>query len=313
MAGWDGAGNVVRNYSWVADAAAGLKISSSRMDTEFNMLVTAMQNTLARDGQNKPSADIDWNAKKITNLAAGSAAGDAVRFDQIIASEWLGETLGTSWINATSFKVLASDQTGRYTVGRRIKSTNTGGTAYSTVSAVSYAAPDTTVTVVNDSLALDAGFTALKYGFNSYVSPSYLDPRGHALVYNNTAQVIGTGSVKFALDTASYDLLSEFVAGSNRVVVKYPGVYQIAARIDTALAINGANTYTLQIKKNGTSIGAYLLYTNAGVTTAVILQLTVFSNCVAGDYFEMFTVCGTSGFTNSPGVVQNWMSVDRLL
>jgi hypothetical protein len=87
MAGWDGAGNFVRNYSWVSDAAAGIKILATRMDTEFNTYATGLMNCLTRDGQNSPSANINWGAHKITNLASGTVTGDAVHYGQLVNSQ----------------------------------------------------------------------------------------------------------------------------------------------------------------------------------------------------------------------------------
>jgi hypothetical protein len=55
---------------------------------------------------------------------------------------------------------LVGDQTTTFTVGRRLKTTNSGGTVYSTITASVFAAV-TTVTVVNDSSSLDAGLSAV--------------------------------------------------------------------------------------------------------------------------------------------------------
>lgn len=78
--------------------------------------------------------------------------------------EWIAGTTPT-YISATSFSV-TTDQSSAYHVGRRLKSTNTGGTIYSTVTAVSYTTV-TTVTVANDSGSLDSGMSAVWYGINS--------------------------------------------------------------------------------------------------------------------------------------------------
>lgn len=75
-------------------------------------------------------------------------------------AEWITGTTPT-YVSATSFTVVG-DQSSTYHVGRRLKTTNSGGTVYSTVTAVSYSSV-TTVTVINDSSALDAGLTAVSY------------------------------------------------------------------------------------------------------------------------------------------------------
>src|SRR5882724_9532310 len=56
---WSGAGTFTRIYSWVADKAAGLDISSSRMDTDTNDIATqGFGNCLTRDGQGQPTANL---------------------------------------------------------------------------------------------------------------------------------------------------------------------------------------------------------------------------------------------------------------
>ena len=173
MAGWDGAGNFTLSYFCDADAALNVKISSTKMDTQFGQFATGLMNCLTRDNQVKPTVDMNWNGKKLTNLANGAAASDAATIGQLIpTNEWIAETTSVTWINATSFKVVGVDATGRWLVGRRVKSSNTAGTIYSTVSVSTYGAPDTTVTVINDSGALDSGFASPYYGILSPTNPS---------------------------------------------------------------------------------------------------------------------------------------------
>ena len=86
--------------------------------------------------------------------------------------EWITSALtGLSYISGTSFSV-SGDQTGILTVNRRIKTTNTGGTIYSYISASSFGAGVTTVTVVSDSGSLDSGLSALFYGILNPTNPS---------------------------------------------------------------------------------------------------------------------------------------------
>jgi len=88
-------------------------------------------------------------------------------------TEWTPYTGTVTYITATSFSV-AGDQTGIFQVNRRVKTTNTGGTRYSTVTASSYSAGSglTTITVVNDSGSLDTGLSAVAYGLLAALNPS---------------------------------------------------------------------------------------------------------------------------------------------
>jgi hypothetical protein len=84
-------------------------------------------------------------------------------------TEWIAGPVPT-FISATSF-TLVGDQTQTFQVGRRLRTTNSGGTVYSTILTSAFAAV-TTVTVVNDSGVLDAGLSAVSYGLESATNPS---------------------------------------------------------------------------------------------------------------------------------------------
>jgi hypothetical protein len=61
----------------------GTTISSSTTNTTNSDLATALTNCITRDGQSTPSANLPMNAKKLTGLAAGTSAGDSVRYDEL--------------------------------------------------------------------------------------------------------------------------------------------------------------------------------------------------------------------------------------
>src|SRR5882672_526098 len=85
---WSGAGTFTRIYSWVADKAAGLDISSSRMDTDTNDIATnGFGNCLTRDGQGQSTANLPMagfrhtgvqNAINRTDYAALGQAQDGL-------------------------------------------------------------------------------------------------------------------------------------------------------------------------------------------------------------------------------------------
>ena len=84
---WDGNGVFNRIYSWVADAAAGLDISATRMDTDTdNITSNGFGNCLTRDGQGSATANLPMNSFKHTNVAPGSAPTDYARYDQLTSA-----------------------------------------------------------------------------------------------------------------------------------------------------------------------------------------------------------------------------------
>lgn len=73
---FNGSGVFSRLYNWVTEQASS-PIEIAKLDTQEEDFVTAFNNCLTRDGQGKPTADIDWDGNTITNLGAPSNATDA--------------------------------------------------------------------------------------------------------------------------------------------------------------------------------------------------------------------------------------------
>lgn len=92
-------------------------------------------------------------------------------FTSNAADEWTLYGSSPTYTSATSF-TLVGDQTLIFQVNRRLKSANTGGTIYSSILTSVYSAPNTTVTVVNDSGSLDAGMSAVSYALLNATNPS---------------------------------------------------------------------------------------------------------------------------------------------
>lgn len=80
--------------------------------------------------------------------------------------QWASYSGTPTFISATSFSV-AGDQTSTFQVGRRIRTTNAGGTIYSSITASAFGAGITTITVTNDSGTLDASLSQVSYGIIS--------------------------------------------------------------------------------------------------------------------------------------------------
>jgi len=90
-----------------------------------------------------------------------------------IISEWVLFTGTATYISATSFSVVG-DQTSVFTASRRVKASVSGGVCYATISILPvYSSGKTTVTLVNDSVTLDAGLSSAYYGFIDPTHPSF--------------------------------------------------------------------------------------------------------------------------------------------
>ena len=84
-------------------------------------------------------------------------------------SQWQTGTTPT-FVSSTSL-TLAGDQTSTYHIGRRVRTVNSGGTIYSTITASAFTTV-TTLTLANDSGSLDAGLSTIEYGLTSAVNNS---------------------------------------------------------------------------------------------------------------------------------------------
>lgn len=71
---------------WQDDAGAGVKILASNHDAHDQDVVDMVNACLHKGGQNSPTADIDWGAKRIINLADPTADQDAATKAYVDAS-----------------------------------------------------------------------------------------------------------------------------------------------------------------------------------------------------------------------------------
>jgi hypothetical protein len=83
---FNGSGLFTRVYNWVADAANGINITASRVDTEDSGFATGLSNCITKDGQQVITADIPWNNHKITGLAPPVAGTDAANLNTVAGS-----------------------------------------------------------------------------------------------------------------------------------------------------------------------------------------------------------------------------------
>ena len=83
---FSGTGTFNRIYSWVTDQANGILVRADRMDTDTNDIASGLSNCMTRDGQSPPTAAIPMGSQKLTGLANGVAATDAVNYGQVFGA-----------------------------------------------------------------------------------------------------------------------------------------------------------------------------------------------------------------------------------
>ena len=230
-------------------------------------------------------------------------------------AQWFPYTGSIAFSTTTSFSVLNEDATSFLTAGRRIRTSNTAGTVYSTVVSSSFGGVNTTVVVVNDgSSVLDSGINSLAYGLLSYANPSYLDPLG-VVVALFTADVTGYGSetqltaftvtsvdaVRAMLTafTEQLDTLSTFASGT--FTAKYPGYYKVDAVV--VLSDTAAGTRTAALKKTGSTLNStsVIIAANGQITApiATTVQLDV------GDTLKLYVTGAATTTVKGTGTTFN--------
>ena len=76
-------------------------ISSTVFNTLTSDIATAFNLTLCRDGQAVPTANLPMGGFKLTGLAAGTAAGNSVRYEQVFSVQALTDGATISWNTAS--------------------------------------------------------------------------------------------------------------------------------------------------------------------------------------------------------------------
>ena len=140
--------------------SSGYPVLSSTVFAPWGTVGVSYKFLLAPPGSDDPPASSIWTADNLTAINDISETID----------QWVAFSGTPTYVSAVSFTV-TGDQTSTLSVGRRLKTTNTGGTIYSTITASAYSSV-TTVTVRNDSGTLDAGLSAVSYGLLTAINPS---------------------------------------------------------------------------------------------------------------------------------------------
>jgi hypothetical protein len=92
---------------------SGTVIDSSDWNDVVSDIATGLSNAICRDGQSSPTAAINWGGQKITNLAAGTTNGDAVRWEQVLS----GGSTGTGKLVFATSPTLVTPLLGTPTSG----------------------------------------------------------------------------------------------------------------------------------------------------------------------------------------------------
>lgn len=164
-------------------------------------------------------------------------------------SDWIASTVSPTFVSGTSF-TLPGDQTLLFTNGRRVKTTNTGGTVYSTITSVGFLGGVTTVRVANDALTLDSGISAVFYGL--------IDPTASSVDFYHVTRMAPTVTTGANGTTDIWGIAGTGlnIAGTNAIFSFSTAAYSGATRIVGVLSgfpLNTSSTLGIQGNQNITT------------------------------------------------------------
>lgn len=256
--GWNGSGVVTRDNgtnsganTWENDRDASIKITAENHDTHDQDLADAIQNTIAKDGQNYPTADLPMNNQKHTGVGTATAATHYARADQVQngAFIWGGTAAGTA--DAITFNLTPT--LNAYTTGLTVRFLANG-----------------TTTVTNPTININAaGAKTVK------------DQDGNALsvgdIASGTVYEAVYDGTDFRIYVASSQDLSDYVTGpasaTDNAVALFDGTggktlkdgVPIGVAAGNILKVDQSNTNTASATT--TTLGTTIQHTITGTTT----------------------------------------------
>lgn len=251
-------------------------VLNSRGETPYGVYVNsgAYKLVLCPDTDTDPPSSPIWSTDGITPTNDISVAA---------ATEWTDSGLTPTYVSGTSFTV-PGNQTVNFHIGRRLKTTNSGGSVYSTISNSVYGAV-TTITVVNDSSTLDSGLSDVYYGFLSANNPSVPTITG-----------LPAGSV---LDNAA-DSVAMLDASAGQMVEVPLGTFKSTTYLVTNFSANTGTT-TVPFLPSGLSTIGYseivVMFEGVSIsgTDDILLQLIDSGGAITSGYFSRaITFTGTT-------------------
>lgn len=243
MAGWAG-GVFTRARNWVADKSGAINPQAALFDQEDDNFATGLNNCVTKDGLNKPTATMDWNAQRLTALADATVATDAVN-RQFGDGRYarLGAANAFTGVNTNTGQPLFMAQ--RVTSTQSMPASAVTTILFNGEYADSTSAYDGTTGI----------FTCATFGYYLFTAVVELAPAGTNCVLNgiyfsrNNATAVGTSRVDMAIGVRA----AQYSSSGNNVVFGNSAMFALGStdtvRIKWDAGTSGAST-------NGAAIGS---------------------------------------------------------
>jgi hypothetical protein len=240
------------------------------------------------------------NSSGVTQRTIDNVSG--INDTAVTTDQWLVYSGTPVYVSGTSF-TLAGDQTLVFQVGRRVKTTNTGGTIYSTVNTSAYSSPNTTVSLFNDSGTLDAGLSAVSYGVISSLNTSLpvIGPAFSSSRITSGQSLSDATFTEIVFNGEDYDSDSAYDVATGRFTPQLSGIYHVSASVTVTVVGGVTINHQILVYKNGTLYkrGATLAFSASSPATA---QFTISCDVQLNgstDYVSVFVFSDLSAGTQS--------------
>jgi hypothetical protein len=229
-------------------------------------------------------ADLNYIAQQV-NL-------NAQPFGSVGAVEWQLLSATPTYVSATSFTV-PGDVTATLVKARRLKTTNTGGTVYSTVLTSVFGVGVTTVTLVNDSGVLDSGISVVNYGILNSVNPSQPQRSGDTITFAHNTDAISSGT-RLVLSSGAgctvtggeYFAFGEWNAATGVFTPGRPGLYLFSANCrlaSTGVTFSGTSSILLEHPSGVGDVIGNGFFAPCSTPNVVYASCCVLQNFASGD------------------------------
>lgn len=270
---WNGSGTYVLPSAYTP-AVNGTIIDAADYNGALNDIATGISNCFAADGQKTPTANIPMGSFKFTGLAAGSADGQSVRYEQVYlqAEESVTASAGTTDISTTRAATLVINASGTpaitgfgtATAGFR-RFVRVGGAFSVTYNSTSMKTPG----AANLTFAVGDVFDLVSLGSGNWKIDSYTLNSGVAVSLNQ----VGAASAAASSNHTDYTITWQWKLTSS--------------------------TYGLKVNEPSASTfaGGILLYSETTTTSTAVPFLAKFSGASSAQdgYFGFFTNGGVLG------------------
>lgn len=248
---WNGTGSWQRLFSWVADKAAAINITASRMDAEFNDYASnGFGNTLTRDGQGVPTANLPMAGFRHLNVASSQARAEYLATAQFQDGGpiWGGTSSGA----ANTFVITLTPAVTALVAGLRVlfksHQANAGASTLqvNATAATAITKNGATALAANDipnAAIIEAVYDGTQWELLSALAGTYLPLAGGTVTGATTIQGLLTASAGATISGAALTLSGQRI-DTAAVSLASAATTSIGAVAGNVITISGTTTIT---------------------------------------------------------------------